>query len=210
MTACANSETINVQSATPHLLQAELAALSGLSELAIPQDRADSLIRDCRDDAAADALIMSQTVGAPVAVWLDSDNPDRQALGRAQQYDLSCTSTDSNPCSSLSSKQHSASSCAPILAQLLIHGNKPFSAETQQAFTFPYRFDETSIAAPESGYQPGELSTVQNTFARESWMDELANEQQQDPVHLRKDKIEDDRGRDIIDSVTQQAELDDR
>lgn len=73
----------------------------------------------------------------------------------------------------------------------------------------PYVFRDQYLAARS---QPASLSTnstlmgIQQTFARESFLDEVARESDQDPIVLRLRHLDDARGIELIESVAKQAD----
>ena len=60
----------------PHVLRADLALLTGLADTAIDVIRMEAsgcYGRNCADDVAADAVLLSRAVGAPVRVQLSRE-----------------------------------------------------------------------------------------------------------------------------------------
>ena len=204
--------TVHTQSTAPKVLRQELAALVGLTPEQISLSSADREIsfgRDCNDDAAADALLLSHGVNRPVAVLL---SPDYQnvchALGFAQQIDLEGR-TKEGKIHDLRYRRHRVSDTAPVLALLLTNPafNSPLNEQSYSKDS-PYHFDTETLISPTStdtAYQVADFARAQDTFARETWMDEVSDYLDEDPVALRQAHIHDERGLELINSVTDQS-----
>ncbi|MGI9277985.1 MAG: c-type cytochrome [Endozoicomonas sp.] len=208
---------VQVNSLAPEVLRHELAALAGLPAGQVQINSPSGnlwLGRDCNDDAAADAMLLSRAAGKPVAVLLSPDYQDVcDALGLAQQIDLgACTSSSTDNIDTVVQRSHQASDTAPVLAYLLVHGTSLVSTDSSspdiEADITPYRFNRQLSYSPVEkgvGYKVADLERNQNTFARECWMDELSQELQLDPAELRKKHITDDRGLELVDAVIRQS-----
>lgn len=195
-----------VDSATPDLLRADLAALAGLAvEQVQVIGAAGGAGRTCADDAAADAALLAIAAGRAVAVELSPDyTADVEALGMARQLALSVhwmgqAITDYE-------QSEEAVSVAPVLA-LLLTGTPAPADFVEPIAEFPYRFATVRVTTPtkSSGHQLPELDGLQRTFARECFIDEVAHEIGADPVALRRRHVHDERGRILLDSVARQA-----
>ncbi|MEP7099387.1 MAG: molybdopterin cofactor-binding domain-containing protein, partial [Burkholderiales bacterium] len=150
----------------PHVLRADLATLTGLPDTAIDvvrMEAAGCYGRNCADDVAADAALLSRAVGAPVRVQLTREqehlwepkgaaqlmqvNGGLDAEGRAAAYDFQ-TSYPSNG--------------APTLALLL--------TRTVEPDAHAYEMGDRTAVPP---YDYASLRVVANDMApilRASWL----------------------------------------
>ncbi|OAL58729.1 MULTISPECIES: c-type cytochrome [unclassified Halomonas] len=213
------------QTATPVALKQDLNRLTALDVSQIElysavnnhsTQQASGLGRHCGDDAAVDAALMSRAVGNPVAVWLDARYAkDVEALGQAQRITLNADLSSDGEIARYRYQQANLTgevaavglwlSGAAAIAELAEfpagdNGTPPFS---------PYVFRDQYLAARS---QPASLATnptligIQQAFARESFLDEVARESEQDPIALRLRHLEDARGIELIESVAKRAE----
>ncbi|WP_417862689.1 c-type cytochrome [Vreelandella venusta] len=214
------------QTVTPAALKQDLSRLTALDisqiELYSADDKHASnqvsgLGRHCGDDAAVDAALMSRTVGGPVAVWLDAHYAkDAQALGQAQRISLNADIASSGEIARYHYQQANLTGEVAGIG-LLLSGRAAIATASAEATTgeqdttpfSPYIFRDQYLAARS---QPASLSTnatlmgIQQTFARESFLDEVARESDQDPVALRLRHLDDARGIELIESVAKRAE----
>ncbi len=205
--------TVWADSQAPELLRAELAMLCELDRerITLIGKTSNGLIRDCVDDAAADAALMARAVNGTVRVRLSADYArDVAALGGGQCLDFSATTSSDGDIITYQCKQQQPGNYAPVLALLLAGdtGKHPHSANHEnRASTPPYHFRQSRIAlrdGDEAWYLP-ELDGVQQTFARESFIDEVAEAMNTDPVALRRRHLRDERGLALIESVSRRA-----
>ncbi|ANG63881.1 hypothetical protein A8C75_16285 [Marinobacterium aestuarii] len=200
-------------SQTPGLLQRDLAALLSYDTKQIEifdGSRSDGVARSCADDAAADAALLSQAVGQPVAVWLSpAYQPVVAALGQAQRIDATACWSPATGVDEFEYQLQSAANSAPVLAMLLVNGGlQPLQAVGANARAL-YDFGQSKVRQPGAStqaYRAPAQAPLQDTFARESFVDELARDLGADPVAFRRDHLTDARGRALIDSVAQQAQ----
>ncbi|WP_372740816.1 c-type cytochrome [Neptunomonas sp.] len=199
-------------SQTPDLLQADLARMlncdSEIIEL-IGASTRNAVGRDCVDDAAADAVLLAHLVGQSVAIWLSSDYQQVVTnLGKAQKISVVADWHHARGVEKLDYHLHQVWSCAPVMALLLAGGTIPTTSSAYRT-TSPYVFNQQKIVEPNSykgPHQVAKQADIQDAFARESFIDELAYTMQRDPVELRREYIDDERGLELIDQVVKQAQ----
>ncbi|WP_249975531.1 c-type cytochrome [Vreelandella olivaria] len=213
------------QTTTPNTLKHDLKMLTGLDEdqIALFSSNTEAplcatgLGRHCGDDAAIDAALLSQILACPVAVWLDERYArDMTALGLAQRMQLSAVVSEEGRIEEYSYRQTLAPSEVAAVGlwlsgrlKLQTSADEP-TATASYAFNEPYVFRQETLTA-HTGYPAGAptnptLLNVQQTFARESFIDEMARESGQDPLDFRLRHLEDKRGIELIESVARQVQ----
>ncbi|MCP1325575.1 c-type cytochrome [Halomonas sp. 707D4] len=200
--------------ATPEALRLDLSRATGRApgEILIegPEHHfATGLGRHSGDDAAVDAALMANALGRPVAVWLDAGYMgDVQALGQAQRMTLAAGFDAHAPIADYRYRQaYPRGEVAAV--GLLLSGRAACGEGIDCAAPLhsPYTFDETRLAA-HTGVRDGardELAEVQETFAREAFLDELARARGDDALALRLSHLEDERGRALLENVARRA-----
>ena len=201
----------------PHVLRADLAKLTGLLDTAIDlirMEAAGCYGRNCADDVAADAALLSRAVGAPVRVQLTRAqehlwepkgaaqlmqvNGGLDAQGRAAAYDFQ-TSYPSNG--------------APTLALLLTRTVEPDSHAYEmgdRTAVPPYDYEHLRVVANDmapilrASWLRG-VSALPNAFAHESYIDELATAAGADPVAFRLQHLKDERASDLVKATAARA-----
>ncbi len=201
----------------PHVLRADLAQLTGLPDTAIDvirMEAAGCYGRNCADDVAADAALLSRAVGAPVRVQLTRAqellwepkgaaqlmqvNGGLDAEGRAAAYDFQ-TSYPSNG--------------APTLALLLTRSVEPEPRAYEmgdRTAVPPYDYADLRVVANDmapilrASWLRG-VSALPNAFAHESYIDELATAAGADPVAFRLQHLKDERASDLVRATAARA-----
>ncbi|GEK48516.1 c-type cytochrome [Bisbaumannia pacifica] len=208
--------TLWVQTLTPEALSQDLMALTGLPAERITlygasPARASGLGRHCGDDAAMDAALMSRHLGYPVAVWLDAAyDRDRRALGQAQRITLNANVAKSGEITDYHYHQEHASGNIAAVG-LWLCGKAPGRRimTDDRALFSPYAFRKAHHAERRDaqGADPHSegLAEIQQAFARESFLDEVARDTGQDPLALRLRHLDDARGTELISSVSRRA-----
>lgn len=208
--------TLWVQTLTPEALSQDLVALTGLPAERITlygasPARASGLGRHCGDDAAVDAALMSRHLGYPVAVWLDAGyDKDRCALGQAQRITLSADLAEDGEIADYHYHQEHASGDIAAVG-LWLCGQAPGRriVTDDRALFSPYAFRNARHAerrdAQGAGRHSEGLAEIQQAFARESFLDEVARDTGQDPLALRLRHLDDARGIELISSVSRRA-----
>lgn len=201
----------------PHVLRADLAQLMGLPDTAIDvirMEAAGCYGRNCADDVAADAALLSRAVGAPVRVQLTREqehlwepkgaaqlmqvNGGLDADGRAAAYDFQ-TSYPSNG--------------SPTLALLLTRTIEPEAHAYEmgdRSAVPPYAFANLRVVAHDmapilrASWLRG-VSALPNSFAHESYIDELATAAGADPVAFRLQHLNDERASELVEATAARA-----
>lgn len=204
------------ETVTPKTLIQDLMTLTSLPAERIElygasPSRVSGLGRHCGDDAAVDAALMSRHLGCPVAVWLDATYArDVHALGQAQHMRLRANLSASGDITDY--RFHQAHASGDIAAVgLWLSGRHPVRrTRTDGASPFsPYAFRNAHLATRRDDHGTGrhneDLTEIQQAFARESFLDEVAHDSGQDPLALRLRHLDDARGIELIDSVSRRA-----
>jgi nicotinate dehydrogenase subunit B len=201
----------------PHVLRADLAKLVGLDDTAVDlirMEAAGCYGRNCADDVAADAALLSRAVGAPVRVQLSREqehlwepkgaaqlmqvNGGLDAEGNALAYDFQ-TSYPSNG--------------APTLALLLTRTIDPETAAYEmgdRTAVPPYDYANLRVVANDmapilrASWLRG-VSALPNSFAHESYVDELATAAGADPVEFRLRHLQDVRAAELVQATAARA-----
>lgn len=213
-------EVLRVWSGTqnPHLLRADLAWLLEYPETAIEVNRMEAAGcygRNCADDVAADAALLSRAVGKPVRVQLTRAQEhvwEPKGTGQlmdvdggidAEGHPLVYDFTTSYP-----------SNGAPTLALLLTGRVDPVALAYEMGdrtsippYAIPHMRITIEDMAPiiRASWLRG-VSALPNTFAHESYMDELAHAAGVDPVEYRLRYIQDERAAALIRSTAERAQ----
>jgi nicotinate dehydrogenase subunit B len=201
----------------PHVLRADLATLIGLPDTAIDvvrMEAAGCYGRNCADDVAADAALLSRAVGAPVRVQLTREQEHLwEPKGAAQLMQvnggldavgnvLACDFQTSYP-----------SNGAPTLALLLTRTIEPDSQAYEmgdRTAVPPYEVPHLRVVANDmppilrASWLRG-VSALPNAFAHESYVDELATAAGVDPVEFRLRHLKDERASDLVKATATRA-----
>ncbi|MGE4371915.1 MAG: molybdopterin cofactor-binding domain-containing protein [Xanthobacter sp.] len=189
----------------PHMLQGDLAVLMDLPAQAIEIRRlqaAGCYGRNCADDVCGDALLLSQAVGHPVRVQLTRAQEHLwEPKGAAQLMDAAGGLSQDGFLHAYKLETWYPSNRGPNLA-LLLTGRvspEPRPADMGDRTSIPpYRIPNTHITVHDmapivrAAWMRG-VSALPNTFAHESFMDEMAWEAKEDPVAFRLKHLDDAR-----------------
>jgi nicotinate dehydrogenase subunit B len=201
----------------PLWMRSDLALLLDLPEDVIELIRMEAsgcYGRNGADDVTADAALLSRAVGRPVRVQLTRDQEHQwepkgagqlmsvdgglDAHGGVGAYDFA-TRYPSNP--------------APTLALILTGKIPPTPAIAEmgdRTAIGPYDFANHRVVVHDmapiarAAWLRG-VSALPNTFAHESYIDELAAEAGVDPIAYRLRYLKDARGRDLVEQVAARA-----
>ena len=214
------SATVWAGTQNPHVLRADLARLTGLPDTAIDVVRLEAAGcygRNGADDVAADALLLARAVGAPVRVQLTREQEHLwEPKGAAQLMTVrGGLAADGTPLGYDFATSY-PSNGAPTLA-LLLTGTVPAVA---QAFEMgdrtavpPYGYADQRITVNDmapilrASWLRG-VSALPNSFAHESYIDELATAAGVDPVAYRLrllDNTPDTRAADLLRATASKA-----
>ena len=202
----------------PHPLRADLAILLQRPEHEIDvirMEAAGCYGRNCADDVTADAVLLSRAVGRPVRVQLTREQEHAwEPKGTAQLIDVNGGLNADGSVAAYDFATRYPSNGAPTLA-LLLTGMIPavpdvFQMGDRTAIP-PYDYDAMRVVAHDmppivrASWLRG-VSALPNSFAHESYIDELATEAGVDPIEYRLRYLKDPRAVDLVNAVAQRAE----
>ncbi|CCE00615.1 molybdopterin cofactor-binding domain-containing protein [Bradyrhizobium sp. STM 3809] len=201
----------------PHILRADLARLIDCPEHKIELIRLEAAGcygRNCADDVTADALLLSRAVGRPVRVQLTREQEHVwEPKGTAQLMDVNGGLNADGSVAAYEFATRYPSNGAPTLALLLTGRIAPepavFEMGDRTAIP-PYDYDHMRVTAHDmppivrASWIRG-VSALPNTFAHESYIDELAAEAEVDPIEYRLRYLKDERARDLVNAVAERA-----
>lgn len=212
-------DVVRVWSGTqnPHILRSDLALL-----LALPESRIDVIRmeaagcygRNCADDVSADAALLSRAVGRPVRVQLTREQEHAwEPKGTAQLMDVNGGLRADGSVAAYDFATRYPSNGAPTLALLLTGTIPPVPAVFEMGDRTaipPYDYDAMRVIAHDTppivraSWFRG-VSALPNTFAHESYIDELATEAGVDPIEYRLRYLKDPRAVDLVHAVAERA-----
>jgi nicotinate dehydrogenase subunit B len=201
----------------PHILRADLALLLDRPETEIDvirMEAAGCYGRNCADDVTADALLLSRAVGRPVRVQLTREQEHAwEPKGAAQLMDVKGGLNADGGVAGYDFATRYPSNAAPTLA-LLLTGRVPPVAEVSEmgdrTAIPPYDYDHMRVVVNDmptivrASWLRG-VSALPNTFAHESYIDELATEAAVDPIEYRLRYLKDQRAIDLVNAVAERA-----
>jgi len=201
----------------PHVLRAELARLAGVDPVAVEvvrMEAAGCYGRNGADDVAADAVLLSRAVGLPVRVQLTREQEHLwEPKGAAQWMTVTGGLTEGGAVAAYDFATSYPSNGAPTLALLLTRTIEPIA----QAFEMgdrtarpPYDYANLRVTVHDmapilrASWLRG-VSALPNSFAHESYVDELATAAGVDPVAWRLRHLQDPRARELIEATASKA-----
>jgi nicotinate dehydrogenase subunit B len=201
----------------PHILRADLALLLRRPENEIDvirMEAAGCYGRNCADDVSADAVLLSRAVGRPVRVQLTREQEHAwEPKGTAQLMDVNGGLRADGSVAGYDFATRYPSNGAPTLALLLTGAVAPvpdvFEMGDRTAIP-PYDYDAMRVVAHDmppivrASWFRG-VSALPNTFAHESYIDELATEAGVDPIEYRLRYLKDQRAIDLVNAVAERA-----
>lgn len=202
----------------PHLLRADLAWLLECPEQQIEiirMEAAGCYGRNCADDVCADALLLSRAVGKPVRVQLTREQEHVwEPKGTAQLMEVDGGLDANGGISAYDFQTSYPSNGAPTLALLLTGLVEPLPMMFEMGDRTsipPYDYQHMRVTindmAPivRASWMRG-VSAMPNSFAHESYIDELAFAAGVDPVEYRLRHLSDPRASDLIKATAQRAD----
>jgi nicotinate dehydrogenase subunit B len=202
----------------PHPLRADLAILLRRPENEIDvirMEAAGCYGRNCADDVSADAVLLSRAVGRPVRVQLTREQEHAwEPKGTAQLMDVNGGLNADGGVAAYNFATRYPSNGAPTLALLLTGTIAPAPAVFEMGDRTaipPYDYDAMRVVAHDmppivrASWLRG-VSALPNTFAHESYIDELATEAGVDPIEYRLRYLKDPRAIDLVNAVAKRAE----
>ncbi len=201
----------------PHLLRADLALLLQRPDAEIEvirMEAAGCYGRNCADDVSADAVLLSRAVGRPVRVQLTREQEHAwEPKGAAQLMDIKGGLRADGSVAGYDFATRYPSNGAPTLALLLTGRMAPTPAVLEMGDRTaipPYDYDHMRVVAHDmppiarASWLRG-VSALPNTFAHESYIDELATEAGVDPIEYRLRYLRDPRAVDLVHAVAERA-----
>ncbi len=209
--------TVWAGSQNPHVLRADLSQLMGLPDISINvirMEAAGCYGRNCADDVAADAALLSRAVGAPVRVQLTREQESAwEPKGAAQLMQVNGGLNADGSVAAYDFQTSYPSNASPTLALLLTRTVEPVA----QAFEMgdrtarpPYDYANLRVAVNDmapmvrASWLRG-VSAVPNSFAHESYIDELATAAGVDPVEFRLRYLQDPRAAELLKATADKA-----
>ena len=215
-----SSERLTVWSGTqnPHVLRADLAKLMGVSDVAVTVTRMEAAGcygRNGADDVTADAALLSRAVAAPVRVQLMREQEHQwEPKGAAQLMEVrGGLNADGSPAAYDFSTSY-PSNAAPTLALLLTRTVEPNALSYEMGDRTarpPYAFDNLRVTVNDmppmlrASWLRG-VSALPNSFAHESYIDELATAAGVDPVQYRLRYLQDSRAAELVGATAEKAQ----
>ncbi|MFG1394346.1 molybdopterin cofactor-binding domain-containing protein [Xanthobacter agilis] len=201
----------------PYPLRLDISVLLGIPEERIEVLRfeaAGCYGRNCADDVAADAALLSRAVGRPVRVQLTREQEHAwEPKGSAQLMEVSGgLNADGTPAAYDFSTRY-PSNAATTLALLLtgrVPADNPVLQMGDRTAIPPYAYDNIRVQALDmapivrAAWLRG-VSALPNSFAHESYIDELAAAAGVDPVEYRLRYLHDPRAVDLVKEVAARA-----
>jgi nicotinate dehydrogenase subunit B len=201
----------------PHILRVDLALLIERPEAEIDvlrMEAAGCYGRNCADDVTADALLLSRAVGRPVRVQLTREQEHAwEPKGTGQLMDVNGGLNADGSVAGYDFATRYPSNGAPTLALLLTGRIAPEPAVLEMGDRTaipPYDYDHMRVVAHDmppivrASWFRG-VSALPNTFAHESYIDELAAEAGVDPIEYRLRYLKDARAVDLVNAVAERA-----
>lgn len=209
--------TVWVGSQNPHVLRADLSQLMDLPDVqinVIRMEAAGCYGRNCADDVAADAALLSRAVGAPVRVQLTREQESAwEPKGAAQLMQVNGGLNADGSVAAYDFQTSYPSNASPTLALLLTRTIEPVA----QAFEMgdrtarpPYDYANLRVAVNDmaplvrASWLRG-VSALPNSFAHESYIDELATAAGVDPVEFRLRYLQDPRAVELLKATAEKA-----
>lgn len=209
--------TVWTGSQNPFVLRADLARLTGLADMAIDVIRLEAsgcYGRNGADDVSADAALLSRAVGAPVRVQLTREQENLwDPKGAAQLMQVTGALGTHGEFAAYDFQTAYPSNGAPTLALLLTRTIEPDALPYEmgdRTAVPPYAVPNLRVAALDmapilrASWLRG-VSAVPNSFAHESYIDELATTAGVDPVAYRLRHLDDERAAALVRATADRA-----
>lgn len=172
--------------------------------------------RNGHEDAAGDAAILARAVGKPVRVqWSRADEHGWEPMGPPTLIDMRATMDDSNNVTAWEGdfyipQQTAGSFLVPLTGATLAGMPQKDDIAPGNIFqnsAIQYKFPNIRTVCKRlenTPFRPSWIRTpgrMQNTYANECFMDELAAEAKTDPIAFRRKYLDDKRGLELIDRL---------
>ena len=201
----------------PHVLRADLARLTGLADTAVDvirMEAAGCYGRNGADDVAADAALLSRAVGAPVRVQLTREQEHAwEPKGAAQLMQVNGGVNADGSVAAYDFQASYPSNGAPTLALLLTRTIEPVAQAYEMGDRTarpPYDYENLRVSVNDmppilrASWLRG-VSALPNSFAHESYIDELAIAAGADPVEFRLRYLKDPRAAELLKTTAERA-----
>lgn len=202
----------------PHLLRLDIAMLLDLAPDRIDivrMEAAGCYGRNCADDVAADAALLSRAVGSPVRVQLMREQEHLwEPKGAGQLMEVRGGLDDRGNVAAYDFSTRYPSNAAPTLALILTGKIAPDPAVLQmgdRTSIAPYDFPAMRTTVHDmppivrASWLRG-VSALPNSFAHESWIDEAAYMAGVDPVDYRLQFLHDARGVEVVRATAERGD----
>ncbi len=202
---------------SPHALRADLARLCGVSDTevnVIRMEAAGCYGRNSADDVAADAALLSKAVGAPVRVQLTREQEHVwEPKGAAQLMQVRGGLGHFGQPSGYDFQTAYPSNGATTLALLLTRTVEPLAQVYEMGDRTarpPYNYPDLRVTVNDmppilrASWLRG-VSALPNSFAHESFIDELATAAGIDPLQYRLTHLADARASDMLQATSDRA-----
>ncbi len=209
--------TVWAGSQNPHVLRADIAKLLGVADPAIEVIRMEAsgcYGRNCADDVAADAALLARAVGVPVRVQLTREQEHLwEPKGTAQWMQVRGALDADGSFGAYDFSVSYPSNGAPTLALLLTRTIEPVARSFEMGDRTarpPYSVPNLRVTihdmAPilRASWLRG-VSALPNSFAHESFVDELATEARVDPLEFRLRHLQDSRAIELLQATAKRA-----
>lgn len=201
----------------PHVLRADLARLLDLQDVEVDVVRLEAAGcygRNGADDVAADAALLARAARAPVRVQLSREQEHLwEPKGTAQLMEVAGALSPEGGIAAYDFQTSYPSNGAPTLALLLTRTVEPLAQAYEMGDRTarpPYAYDHLRVQVHDmapivrASWLRG-VSALPNSFAHESFIDELATAAGVDPVQFRLRHLPDERARELIQATAQKA-----
>ena len=209
--------TVWTGSQNPHVLRADLARLMGLPDVSIDvirMEAAGCYGRNCADDVAADAALLSRAVGSPVRVQLTREQEHAwEPKGAAQLMQVNGGLNEDGSVAAYDFQTSYPSNGAPTLALLLTRTIEPVAQAYEmgdRSARPPYDYRNLRVSVNDmapmlrASWLRG-VSALPNSFAHESYIDELATAAGVDPVEFRLRYLTEPRAAELVRATAERA-----
>jgi nicotinate dehydrogenase subunit B len=204
-------------SQSPHVLREDLAKLMGVSNVQVDvvrMEAAGCYGRNGADDVAADAALLARAVGAPVRVQLTREQEHAwEPKGAAQLMEIDGGLLADGGIAAYDFETSYPSNGSPTLALLLTRTIEPVAHAYEMGDRTarpPYAVDNLRVKVNDmapmvrASWLRG-VSALPNSFAHESYIDELATAAGVDPVQFRLRHLRDPRAVELVQATAQKA-----
>ncbi|MFE8646463.1 molybdopterin cofactor-binding domain-containing protein [Sphingomonas sp. NCPPB 2930] len=201
----------------PHVLRLDLARLMGIPDVAIDlvrMEAAGCYGRNCADDVAADAALLSRAVNAPVRVQLTREQEHQwEPKGAAQLMEVQGGLNADGSVAAYDFQSSYPSNGAATLALLLTRTIEPAAQPYEMGDRTarpPYAYENLRVAVNDmppivrASWLRG-VSALPSSFAHESYIDELATAAGADPVEFRLRHLQDPRASELVQATAEKA-----